>query len=62
MYFGGEVQVTASPPPFMSAAECREKEIECRQMSMVLTLAPARRIELAAMANDWARLAVAQEL
>jgi hypothetical protein len=51
----------AQPPKMMSAADCREKEAECRNMSTLKSLTKARRLELEKTADDWARLAKAQE-
>jgi len=51
----------AKPSKTMSAAQCREKEAECRNMSTLKSLTKARRLELQKMADDWARLAKAQD-
>jgi len=56
-----EIEMIAKPSKVMSAAQCREKEAECRNMSTLKSLTQARRLELQKMADDWARLAKAQE-
>jgi len=56
-----EIEMIAQPPKMMSAADCREKEAECRNMSTLKSLTKARRLELEKTADDWARLAKAQD-
>jgi hypothetical protein len=53
--------MSTQPSKVMSAAECREKEAECRNMSTLKSLTQARRLEMQKMADDWARLAKAQK-